>query len=112
HAGAGAGSWPAGNARARRRGWRRVAHRSRRRGRLSGRGHSAGRPGGAAVTPLRLVVADDHELVRTGFAGLLDSQPDFTVVDTAADGVEAIQLCQEQHPDVVLMDIRMPGMDG
>jgi len=61
---------------------------------------------------IRVVVADDHEVVRNGFAGLLDSQPDFTVVGTAVDGAEAIRVCQEHGPDVVLMDIRMPGMDG
>jgi len=61
---------------------------------------------------VRLVVADDHDVVRTGFAGLLATQPDFTVVGTAADGAEAIRISREQAPDVVLMDIRMPGMDG
>jgi DNA-binding NarL/FixJ family response regulator len=64
------------------------------------------------TTAIRLVVADDHEVVRTGFAGLLDTQPDFTVVGTAADGAEAIRVCRDQTPDVVLMDVRMPGMDG
>ena len=43
---------------------------------------------------------------------LLDTQPDFTVVGTACDGAEAVRLCRELHPDVVLMDVRMPGMDG
>jgi DNA-binding NarL/FixJ family response regulator len=62
--------------------------------------------------PIRLVVADDHEMVRSGFAGLLGTQPDFTVVGTAADGAEAVRVSHEQSPDVVLMDIRMPGMDG
>jgi DNA-binding NarL/FixJ family response regulator len=61
---------------------------------------------------IRLVVADDHDVVRTGFAGLLDTQPDFTVVGTAADGAAAIRVSRERAPDVVLMDIRMPGMDG
>jgi len=61
---------------------------------------------------IRLVVADDHEMVRTGFAGMLDTQPDFSVVATAADGTEAIRVCAAESPDVVLMDIRMPGMDG
>ena len=61
---------------------------------------------------VRLVVADDHEVVRTGFAGLLDTQPDFTVVGTAADGVEAVRVCQARHADIVLMDVRMPRMDG
>jgi DNA-binding NarL/FixJ family response regulator len=62
--------------------------------------------------PIRIIVADDHDVVRTGFAGLLDTQPDFTVVGTAADGAEAIRVSNQQAPDVVLMDIRMPGMDG
>jgi len=62
--------------------------------------------------PIRIVVADDHQVVRTGFAELLDTQPDFTVVATAADGAEAVRVCHEQTPDVVLMDVRMPGMDG
>jgi DNA-binding NarL/FixJ family response regulator len=61
---------------------------------------------------VRLVVADDHDVVRTGFAGLLATQPDFTVVGTAAEGAEAIRISREREPDVVLMDIRMPGMDG
>ena len=59
-----------------------------------------------------IVVADDHEVVRAGFAAILDTQPDFTVLGTAADGAEALQTCRERCPDVVLMDIRMPGMDG
>jgi DNA-binding NarL/FixJ family response regulator len=63
-------------------------------------------------TTIRLLVADDHDVVRTGFAGLLATQPDFTVVGTAADGAEAIRISHQQAPDVVLMDIRMPGMDG
>jgi len=62
--------------------------------------------------PVRIVVADDHQIVRSGFAGLLDTQPDFTVVGTAEDGAEAVRLCQETSPDVVLMDVRMPGVDG
>ncbi|HEY5454516.1 MAG TPA: response regulator transcription factor [Acidothermaceae bacterium] len=61
---------------------------------------------------VRIVVADDHEVVRAGFAELLDTRPDFTVVGTANDGAEAVRLCEELRPDVVLMDVRMPGMDG
>ena len=61
---------------------------------------------------IRIVVADDHQVVRTGFAALLDSQPDFTVVGTACDGAEAVRIGRELRPDVVLMDVRMPGMDG
>jgi DNA-binding NarL/FixJ family response regulator len=59
-----------------------------------------------------IVVADDHEVVRAGFAALLDSQQDFTVLGTAADGTAAVRACRELEPDVVLMDVRMPGMDG
>ncbi len=61
---------------------------------------------------VRIVVADDHPVVRTGFAELLDTQPDFTVVGAASDGAEAVRLCRELSPDIVLMDVRMPGMDG
>jgi DNA-binding NarL/FixJ family response regulator len=63
-------------------------------------------------TPVRIVVADDHQVVRDGFAGLLATQPDFTVVGTACDGADAVRLCRELRPDVVLMDVRMPGTDG
>jgi DNA-binding NarL/FixJ family response regulator len=59
-----------------------------------------------------IVVADDHEVVRAGFAALLDTQPDFTVLGTAADGAEAVRVCRTARPEVVLMDVRMPGTDG
>ncbi|MGH8960131.1 MAG: response regulator [Jatrophihabitantaceae bacterium] len=65
-----------------------------------------------AVAPVRIVVVDDHQVVRDGFAGLLDTQPDFTVVGTASDGAEAVTTCVRLRPDVVLMDVRMPAMDG
>jgi DNA-binding NarL/FixJ family response regulator len=61
---------------------------------------------------ISVVVADDHEVVRAGFAALLDTQPDFTVLGTAADGADAVSVCRSLRPDVVLMDIRMPGTDG
>ena len=61
---------------------------------------------------ISIVVADDHEVVRAGFAALLDTQPDFTVLGTAADGAEAVRACRDQSPDVALLDVRMPGMDG
>ncbi|MEZ0115485.1 DNA-binding NarL/FixJ family response regulator [Catenulispora sp. EB89] len=62
--------------------------------------------------PIRIVIADDHLVVRTGFAALLATQADFEVVGTAADGEETVRLCREAAPDVVLMDVRMPGTDG
>jgi DNA-binding NarL/FixJ family response regulator len=60
----------------------------------------------------RVVVADDQELVRTGFALILGSDPATEVVAEAADGLEAVAAAREHLPDVVLMDIRMPGLDG
>jgi DNA-binding NarL/FixJ family response regulator len=61
---------------------------------------------------IRIVVADDHQVVRAGFATMLDTQPDFSVLGTASDGAEAVRICRELDPDVVLMDIRMPVLDG
>jgi DNA-binding NarL/FixJ family response regulator len=61
---------------------------------------------------IRVLVADDQALVRSGFAALLDAQDDIEVVGEAADGAEAVALATELRPDVVLMDIRMPGLDG
>jgi DNA-binding NarL/FixJ family response regulator len=62
--------------------------------------------------PIRILVADDHQVVRAGFAALLETQPDFRVVGTARDGAEAVSLGHKLSPDVVLMDVRMPGTDG
>ena len=61
---------------------------------------------------VRVIVADDQEIVRAGFAALLETQDDFVVAGTASDGVEAVELCRAEHPDVVLMDVRMPSLDG
>jgi DNA-binding NarL/FixJ family response regulator len=61
---------------------------------------------------IRVVVADDQGLVRAGFAALVGAQDDMEVVAEAADGATAVELVREFRPDVVLMDIRMPGMDG
>lgn len=58
------------------------------------------------------MVVDDHRQVRVAIAALLTSQPGIVVVGEAADGRQAIEKTKELHPDVVLMDIRMPGMDG
>jgi DNA-binding NarL/FixJ family response regulator len=67
---------------------------------------------GTDAMTVRILVADDHEIVRTGFATLLETQADFTVVGACADGASAVRSCAELRPDVVLMDVRMPGMDG
>ena len=61
---------------------------------------------------IRVVVADDHELVRSGFSMMLDAQTDIEVVGEAEDGEEAVAVARRVGPDVVLMDVRMPRMDG
>lgn len=61
---------------------------------------------------IRVVIADDHALVRAGFRALIEAEPGLEVVGEAADGAEAIELARTARPDVILMDIRMPGTDG
>lgn len=61
---------------------------------------------------IRVLVADDQSLVRDGFRALIEREPDLTVVAEASDGLEAIDLARRHHPDVILMDIRMPRVDG
>jgi DNA-binding NarL/FixJ family response regulator len=65
-----------------------------------------------ADLPITVLLVDDQRLVRTGFRSILGSEPDINVVGEASDGVEALQLVRAMTPDVVLMDIRMPHMDG
>jgi DNA-binding NarL/FixJ family response regulator len=64
------------------------------------------------MTPIRVVIVDDQALVRTGFRMILDALPDVEVVGEAADGEHAVRVVQRERPDVVLMDIRMPALDG
>ncbi|MCK8432248.1 response regulator transcription factor [Streptomyces sp. D2-8] len=61
---------------------------------------------------IRVLLADDQALLRSAFRVLVDSEPDMEVVGEASDGAEAVRMAKEQHADVVLMDIRMPGTDG
>jgi DNA-binding NarL/FixJ family response regulator len=61
---------------------------------------------------IRILLADDQMLVRAGFRALLDAEDGFEVIGEAADGEHAVKLAREHRPDVVLMDIRMPGLDG
>ncbi|MDN6554193.1 MAG: response regulator transcription factor [Bifidobacterium mongoliense] len=65
-----------------------------------------------ACEPVKVLIVDDQELVRVGFAMVIDSQDDLQVVGQAGDGAQAVELVRQLHPDVVLMDVRMPGMDG
>jgi len=64
------------------------------------------------TTPLRVLVADDQALIRTGFATIIDAQPDLEVVGECGDGRAAVDLARRLRPDVVVMDVRMPVLDG
>ncbi|WP_043626082.1 response regulator transcription factor [Nonomuraea candida] len=61
---------------------------------------------------LRVVIADDEDLIRTGLRIILDAEPDLTVVGEAADGAAVVPVVRRERPDVVLMDVRMPALDG
>ncbi|MEU4219735.1 response regulator transcription factor [Actinoplanes sp. NPDC026623] len=63
-------------------------------------------------TPIRVLIADDQDLVRIGLRALLESEDDLVVAGEAADGLGAVDLARTHRPDVVLMDVRMPGIDG
>jgi DNA-binding NarL/FixJ family response regulator len=64
------------------------------------------------MVPIRIVIADDHVLVRAGIRALVERMPDLEVVGEASDGAEAIRLVEKTSPDIVLMDVAMPGFDG
>src|ERR687893_836220 len=64
------------------------------------------------TSPARLIIADDHDLVRDGMRAMLAKEQDLEVVGQAKDGQEALELCRDLRPDLVLMDVRMPVMDG
>jgi two-component system NarL family response regulator len=66
----------------------------------------------SAVARARVLVVDDHALLRTGVANIINQEPEFEVVAEAANGVDAVQAFVEHRPDVTLMDLRMPGMEG
>ncbi|MDQ3864748.1 MAG: response regulator transcription factor [Actinomycetota bacterium] len=68
--------------------------------------------GDEAVPPARLLIVDDHDLVRESTQVMLEGEPDLEVVGEAVNGRHALELCRQLRPDVVLMDVRMPEMDG
>jgi DNA-binding NarL/FixJ family response regulator len=74
--------------------------------------HTFADPTPAAARPIRVLLADDQSLLRSAFRVLVDSEPDMEVVGEASDGAQAVERARLTRPDVVLMDIRMPGTDG
>jgi DNA-binding NarL/FixJ family response regulator len=75
-------------------------------------GEAAGGAASVGGTPIRLLIVDDHPVVRDGLSGMFAPDTGFEVAGEAADGAEAVRLAQALKPDVILMDLRMPGMDG
>jgi DNA-binding NarL/FixJ family response regulator len=67
---------------------------------------------GNEESSIRLLIADDHALVRSGLRSMLEREPGFEIIGEAEDGREAVELCRSLRPDLILMDLRMPRMDG
>src|SRR5690606_9034811 len=108
------GTWSRRHEGARRALPRHVARRPAPGRRLPGRRHHPARAGSSMSRerPIRVGVVDDQALVRTGFVMILEVEPDIEVVFDAANGRTAVELVRRHRPDVVLMDIRMPELDG
>src|SRR4029453_10102178 len=109
--------WPTGTpappARAARDGRAGIGCRRNHRRRAERRGlRGAGRDSGAVCAVIRVLLADDQALVRAGFRVLLETEDGFEVCGEAADGREAVEMTRSYRPDVVVMDVRMPIMDG
>lgn len=66
----------------------------------------------SVVAPVRVLIADDHPMIRWGLAQLVSAEPDLELVGTAEDGARAVELAEREHPDVVLLDLSMPELDG
>jgi DNA-binding NarL/FixJ family response regulator len=66
----------------------------------------------SVAAPVRVLIADDHPLIRSGLARLVSAEPDLELVGTAEDGARAVELAEQEQPDVVLMDLSMPELDG
>src|SRR3984957_12568302 len=88
------------------------AHRARARGSQSRRRWHEEEKVGSMSDPIRIMIVEDHAVVRQGLAALLRTVPDFSIVAEAADGRESVELFRQHQPDVTLMDLRLPQMNG